>query len=285
MKIFENIDGKGIDQLYQEQADWWHDFYRKSFVSFGNKELESYYWIQLYKMASSSRAGYPMIDNHGIWSVEPVYGFATWDLNVQIIYRLHMASNHLELSEPLLRFLEENYNEESMYVDSLSEFRAGLCQQTFLRYKYVDPVYWEHDEKSPCDGPAKFLWGTHNYWLHFQYTQDSSMLPKLRDMLEGGINAMKSGMVLEEDGKWHIPYGHSWETWKGKDPNAHLAVLRWALETIQLIGYDELKNPRWKEFNRSLADYVVGENGGICWGREKKQNHIDIGLIYYISTL
>ena len=258
---YSNTQDKTTEQLFQEQADWWHDFYPKSFISFGNKELESYYWIQLYKMAASSRYGYPMIDNHGIWSAEPVYGFATWDLNVQIIYRLHLASNHLDLGEPLVRFLEENYNRKSMYIDTLGELRAGLRQQTFLRYKYFDPIYWEHDTLSPCDGPAKFLWGCHNYWLQFQYTQDTSMLPKLRDMLEGGINAMKSGMAMEKDGKWHIPYGHSWETWRGRDPNAHLAVLNWALETIIKIETQEHRQRKWMTFQDNLTDYAVGQKG------------------------
>jgi alpha-L-fucosidase 2 len=262
-----NLNGTDSGTLFKKQAEWWHDYYQRSFVSFTHQDLESYYWIQLYKMASSSRSGYPMIDNHGVWSTEETYGFATWDLNVQAIYRLHLASNHLELGEPLLRFLDKNFNRESMFIDSLGEMRAGLKQQTFLRYRFFDPVNWEH--KTPGDGPAKFLWGCHNYWLHYQYSQDSAHLPKLRDMLEGGINAMRSGMKLEGDGKWHVPHGSNWENWKGKDPNSHLGVLNWALETIIPLEKDKKKQEEWIDFQNNIADYVVGENGYMLgWQKE-----------------
>ena len=252
-----------IESLESTHRSWWHEFYQKSFVSFPGRELESYYWIQLYKMASSSREGYPMIDNHGIWSVEPPYGFATWDLNVQVIYRLHLKSNHLELGEPLLRFMDNSFNEQSMWNEEHGELRAGIRQQTFMRYHFFDTERWEHPDNQLADGPAKFLWGCHNYWLQYKYSMDASLLRSLLHKLEGGINAMAAVLEQEADGTFHIPSGRNWENWVGKDPTGLLAVLRWALETARNIGkkldYDKDKLARWENLQMHLADYPTGE--------------------------
>lgn len=34
---------------------WWHSFYKASFVTVSDTQLESFYWIQLYKLASATR--------------------------------------------------------------------------------------------------------------------------------------------------------------------------------------------------------------------------------------
>lgn len=264
------------DCIRKELRKWWHDFYRRSFISFPRLDLESYYWIQLYKMASSSRKGYPMIDNHGVWSVEPTYGFATWDLNVQAIYRLHLKSNHLDLGEPLIQMMDGSFNKQTMWNKEHGELRAGLRQQTFLRYRFFDTEYWEHDEETPADGPAKFLWGCHNYWLQYRYSMDTSLLRRLLPKLEGGINAMAAVLEEGDDGKLHIPSGRNWENWIGKDPTGLLAVLNWALLTASHIGdkldYDEEKIARWDSLKANLVSYPTGTypdgNTGLLLGRE-----------------
>ena len=179
MISINEVADKDINSLIFEHQMWWHEFYPKSFMSIPRLELESYYWIQIYKMASASREGYPMIDNHGPWSVEPAYGFATWDLNVQSTYRLHLKSNHISQGEPLIRFMDGSFNEETMWNEEHEELRAGMRQQTFLRYHFFDTEYWEHPEDQPTDGPAKFLWGCHNYWMQYRYSKDEELMKNL----------------------------------------------------------------------------------------------------------
>ncbi len=48
---------------------WWHRFYRKSFLSIPDAKLQSFYWIQLYKIASAARRDAP---DHG--DLRPVAG-------------------------------------------------------------------------------------------------------------------------------------------------------------------------------------------------------------------
>src|SRR5439155_12708087 len=46
---------------------WWHAYYPESFLSFPDARLESYYWIQIYKLASAMRADGPILDLAGPW--------------------------------------------------------------------------------------------------------------------------------------------------------------------------------------------------------------------------
>jgi hypothetical protein len=286
----ENVRIKDWEGLLAENRNWWHAFYKKSFLSVPRLDLESYYWIQLYKMASSSREEYPMIDNHGIWSVEPAYGFATWDLNVQSIYRLHLKSNHVDLGVPLIRFMDGSFNEETMWNEEHGELRAGMKQQTFLRYRFFDTEYWEHPEDQPVDGPGKFLWGCHNYWMQYRYSMDTVLLKNLLPKLEGGINAMTARLQRGGDGKLHIPTGRNWENWIGEDPTGLLAVLDWALSKAILIGnqleYDEEKISRWDSLKTNLATFPTGEypNGKTGFLLGRKFHRLVQGTFHYNET-
>lgn len=242
----------------EHDPDWWHEYYKRSFVSLPDRALESFYWIQIYKLACTARAGLPMMDNHGIWSVEPVFGFATWDLNVQITYRLHLAANRLEMGQPLVDFLKRSFNRDTMWSDEHGELRAGIKQQTFLRYRFFDPVYWEHKERLPADGPAKFLWGCHNVWLQYRFSQDPEILEPLRDMLVGGVNSILVTMEKDEAGRLNLPNGRSWESKEGRNATGILAVLKWSLEVLSEIEKKlglSGQGKDWSAIRASVAPY------------------------------
>lgn len=296
----ETARRKGVSALRSESRNWWHAFYRKSFMAIPRLECESYYWIQLYKMASTSREGYPMIDCHGVWSVHPAYNYAVWDYNVEATYRLHLKSNHLELGKPLIDFMDRNFNETTMWNDRHREYRAGIRQQTFLHYVYGDDEPWTRSAAKfppiPSDGSAKLLWGCHNYWMQYRYSMDSSMLKRLLLILEGGINSMAAELDQGSDGRLHIPIGRSWELWLGKDPSGLIAILDWALSVARTIGtklnYDIQKLSRWAYLQENLASvptgrYPNGETGillgsyGYYQAKFKRELHYkeDTGLI------
>ncbi len=263
-EAIKNFSKKEYQEIIKNHRDWWHSYYKKSFFSISDREIESFYWIQLYKFACSTRPDFPMLDNHGVWSVEQPYGFSTWDYNVQSTYRLHLTSNHGDFGRPLLKFLEDNFNEQTMWNPKHQENRAGIRQQVFLRYRFFDTEHWEHAKDALCDGPGKFLWACHNYWLHYLHYRDESLLTNLLMMLEGGLNAMREGMKME-NGKLVIPSGHSWECWKGKNPTGLLAVFIWALQTAITIGKRLGKHgekvKKWEDWLKKVIDYPQGPEG------------------------
>jgi alpha-L-fucosidase 2 len=257
------LTANSLDSIQADHRAWWHNFFPRSFFSLSYLELESYYWIQLYKLGCTARSDMPMIDNHGVWSTEKAYGFATWDFNVQSTYRLYTTSNHLELGEPLIRFLDQSFNKVTMWNDRFQQFRAGMRQQTFLRYRFYDTDYWEHGKDLKADGPAKYLWGLHNYWRHYRFTKDQSMLKPLLFKLEGGINAFAAALKKRTDGTLFIPLGANWENYdRLEDPAGLYMVFQWALKTAIDIGqdlnYDTKKLSTWEYYLTHLNDIPVG---------------------------
>jgi len=259
------IEADDIDAIRESHRSRWHDYYTRSFVSFGNTELESYYWTQLYKLRSAARAGGPMIDNHGPWTTESRYGFATWDMNVQAINRLHLPSDHHELGRPLVRFMDLNYSRERMHHQASGELRAGVTHSTFL---YVEDLHKEAEEyplgTASCDSACKFLWACHNLWLQYRFTLDRELLAPLAGRLEAGINTFVAYCVRGANGKLHVEDGYSWEACRGvPDPLCYIAVVEWALscrrEIDRLLGREP--DPRWPDLLKQLPPYPEGPEG------------------------
>lgn len=254
-----------LDAIRAAHRKRWHAFYPRSFVSMGNTELESYYWIQLYKLRSAGRPDGPMIDNHGPWSTETCYGFATWDMNVQATHRLHFPSGHPEMSGGLLRFMDLNYNTETMFDPNAGELRAGVTHSAFLK---IENVHAKDDltalGTANCDAACKFLWACHNLWLHYRFTLDPACLEPLAERLEAGINTYVASCRQDADGRLHADHGYSWEACHDvTDPLCYIAVMDWALrcrtEIDRLLG--RKSNPRWTEIANRLPDYPQGPEG------------------------
>ncbi|MBT7842059.1 MAG: hypothetical protein HN742_09310, partial [Lentisphaerae bacterium] len=265
LEALQAVDAGGLAAIRQSHQARWHDHYRRSFVSFANTELESHYWIQLYKHRSAARPEGPMIDNHGPWTTESRYGFSTWDMNVQAINRLHLPSNHAELGQPLMRFMDVNFTHERMLHGPSGELRAGVTHSAFL---YLEDLQKETKETpagtASCDSACKFLWACHNLWLQYRFTMDQALLVPLGDRLEGGINTFVAYCVPGDDGKLHVDDGYSWEACRGvPDPTCYIAVVEWAIQCRmkidRLLGRD--LDARWPELLDRLPPYPQGPEG------------------------
>ena len=64
--------------------DWWHDYYKQSFVSVGDGYWDTFYWIQQYKLACATRDKGWIIDNQGPWLQRTAWPALWWNLNVQL---------------------------------------------------------------------------------------------------------------------------------------------------------------------------------------------------------
>ena len=57
----------GNAALTAEHRAWWHAYYPASFLALPDAQMEAFYWIQLYKIASATRDGGELIDDDGPW--------------------------------------------------------------------------------------------------------------------------------------------------------------------------------------------------------------------------
>ncbi|MGW1546674.1 hypothetical protein [Streptomyces sp. NPDC002346] len=102
----------GPEKLVDRHRRWWHAYYRRSFLSVPDKRLQSFYLIQLYKLAAPTRAEGPTISEWGPWFPEIGNNWTAvwWNLSVQIGMAPIHGSNHPELDSVTNAFRRFEHN-------------------------------------------------------------------------------------------------------------------------------------------------------------------------------
>ncbi|MFE2942694.1 twin-arginine translocation signal domain-containing protein [Streptomyces sp. NPDC059255] len=252
-----------VSSLLRTHRDWWHRFYRKSFLSVPDPMLQSFYWIQLYKLACGAREHAPVMATTGPWLEPTPWPSVWWNLNVQLEYWPVHGSNHLEL-DAIPRTLAENTD---ILVDALKPaYRhdsAGLRRSTDAQCDDAGSV------GVPGIGDPEvgdLPWTLHNVWLTYRHTMDRGVLEDvLYPLLRRSTNYYLHFLHEQADGRLHLPKTFSPEYGSAPDCNYDLALLRWScatlLETVRLLGVQDTLEPKWREVLERLVDPPVDANG------------------------
>lgn len=252
----------------QAHRSWWHRYYRSSFVSLPDKRLESFYWIQMYKLASATRADKPLIDNQGPWLAPTPWAGCWFNMNVQMSYSPVYTSNRLEIGESLVRTIEAGRLQLQRNVpEPYRHDSAGLGRSSSF------------DLDSPVeDEVGNLTWICHNLWRHYRYSMDESLLGELLfPLLRRSINYYLHLLEEGEDGLLHLPatispeYGSFTKT-RVRDCHYDLALLRWGCEALleaaaRLGFWDDPLLSRWQEVLDRLTPYPH-DGTGLMIGRD-----------------
>jgi hypothetical protein len=267
----ENIEHAitcGVPALVQRHREWWHAFYPMSFVTVPEPRLESFHWIQLYKMASATREDRPVVDLMGPWFKPSVWAAYWQNLNTQLAYYSVLPSNHPELGESLCRLLHERRQD---LIDNVPpEYRADSAA-------LGNPTGFGN-LIAPAPGPVKeklgggayhFIalpWLMHQFYLQYRFTMDEERLcDEIYPLLKRTVKTYLHVIDLGADGRYHIPMAFSDEYGAAEDTNLNLALLRWGLQTLLACDrrhqFHDPDTAQWREVLGKLADYPSGESG------------------------
>jgi hypothetical protein len=254
------------EALVRSHRRWWNAFYRKSFLSFGEQRLQSFYWIQLYKVASGSRAGSPVMATTGPWLEKTPWAAAWWNLNVQLEYWLIHGSGHLELDsitstlkdnqDQLVRNVKEQYRHDS----------AGVGRSTDRTTSNLGTLYEPGTGGSGVKELGNLTWALHNVWLSYRHSMDVRILadvvfPLLRRSINYYLHFLEKG----NDGKLHLGVTTSPEYGDAPDCNYDLQLIRWGCQTLidsaRLLKIQDPLAAKWAEVLRDLVPYPVDANG------------------------
>ena len=234
--VFEASKNSSVN-LLTPHRNWWHAFYQKSFLSIPDRQMESFYWIQMYKMASCTRPDGPALDLFGPFFRVSQWPGLWWNLNIQLTYWNVLQSNHLELGENLISLID-------------TQFEALLG--TFDNQKLGD-----------------FCWTMHNYWLQLRYdgnwkTVNEKWLPKARQiakLYEKRLSRNGAGQL--EMQAMESPEYEGFKTYKNSTYN--LALYRWLLEAMIECAEKNHANQsevaEWKQTLKDLVPFATNENG------------------------
>jgi hypothetical protein len=231
-------------KLLNPHRNWWHAFYQKSFLSIPDGQMESFYWIQMYKMASCTRPDGPALDLFGPFFRVSQWPGMWWNLNIQLTYWNVLQSNHLELGENLITLIDNQF----------------------------DALLHSFDSQKLGD----LAWTMHNYWLQLRYNGDwkavnEKWLPKaeqIAKLYQKRLSRNVAGQL--EMQAMESPEYEGFKTYKNSTYN--LALYRWLLgamiECANKNSANQSDVAEWKQTLKDLIPFATNENG-LMIGSEK----------------
>lgn len=258
---------KSIAAMEKAHRAWWHAFYPASFVTIPDARMESFYWIQLYKLGSATHPNRPVIDLLGPWFAPTSWPMIWMNLNVQLTYYTLGITNHLDLEDNLYQLMERH--KEQLIENVPKEFQndcAGIRNPVAYDDLYA-PLFLTEDTASK--EPMNLIvlpWLMQQFYIHNRMTMnDTRLRSSIYPLLRRTFNVYLHILHKEDDGSYHIPYTFSDEYGNAKETSLNIALARWGFETLiscaKRLKIDDPLLPKWKEMLAKMADYNINENG------------------------
>lgn len=265
MAAIRNFYSRDLSKIITLHRKWWNDFFQKSFITIPDKRLETYYWLQLYKLGSATRANKPMIDLMGPWftSKTPWPGI-WWNLNQQLTYSPLFTSNHLELTKPLFDLLNKNL--QNLINNIPEKWRSDAAAiGRITTFDLIAPLN-QHDLRSGRFEPGNLTWMMLYYYKYFQYSGDQKELQqRIYPLLKRSVNYLMHLLYLDDKGVYHLVRSHSPEFADAVDAHYSLSALIWGLQTLikmnDRFAVNDPDKKRWSEVLQKLTPLPSNEKG------------------------
>jgi alpha-L-fucosidase 2 len=261
----KSFQSKPFERVYEQHKKWWNAYYQKSFISIPDKRLETYYWIQLYKLASATRQDKPMIDLMGPWFTgNTPWPAIWWNLNTQLTYSPMFTSNHLELTKPL--FDQLNNNLQHLIQNVPAPWRNDAAAIGRMSGFDLHAPLNQNDLRKGQFEPGNLVWVMLYYYRYYQYTGDENELRnKIYPLLKRAVNYLVHLLQKDAQGIYHLPKSHSPEFADAEDAHYTLAGLIWGLQTMinlnEKFKFRDAEPQKWREVLQHLVPLHANEKG------------------------
>lgn len=287
VKLLRGVNTADIAALFDEHRAWWKRYYEASFFSIPDTKLESLYYIELYKLASSTHPGGLHMTLQGPWSEDdnlPAYcsNDYHWNLEQEMQLWPIYTANRLEFGLPMYDM-----------IDRCRPQLARFCRDFFGREGEFLAHCTDLDCKPLLCNVDNFEfnglpWVCFMYWQHYLYSMDEGFLrerayPLMREALRPLLQELTEG----EDGYLHLPWTSSpeyhspQETYRwvrhdspdwvhrfGPDATIDLALVRFLcralIQAADILKADDSERPAWENCLARLAPYPRDEFGGFA---------------------
>ena len=258
---------KDTAQMMQHHVNWWHSYYPKSFIEIPDERLQSFYWVQQYRLASAGRPGKPVIDLMGPW-YKPSVWLAIWaNLNIQLTYYTTGISNHLDMEEPYFEMIEKYQQQLIQNVPKDFQNDCAALQTVVMFNDLSGDVYLTNDSASKQKMSLIALpWIMQQFYLHYRFDMNENRLRNsIYPLMKRAFNVYLRVMYKGGDGKYHLPLTLSDEYGEDYDVSMNLALARWGFKTLLTVS-ERLKIkdtliPKWKDALLNLTPYPVDSTG------------------------
>lgn len=273
VEMLNGLDEPNLQQVEQTHRDWWREFWNKSHISITDKEIERFYYISLYGMASCSRARSFPPGLFGNWiTAEPPAWNGDYHLNYNFcapFYALYSA-NRLEQAmpyyDPLLAFMPrgKHYSEKVCRIDSGILYPVGIGPlgietvraNAKLRRQYSRDI---EDEGLFFGQKSNAAYCALNFSTHFYLTYDQKFTASVYPYIKAVSNFWESYLVFE-NGRYVIYNDAIHEGSIGsQNPILTLGLVRNLMRTVidmsTLLNTDRDRHAKWNHILTHLSPY------------------------------
>ncbi|KAA0992701.1 glycosyl hydrolase family 95 catalytic domain-containing protein [Dyadobacter aurulentus] len=263
---------------------WWKKFWAQSAVSLPDPLLEKQYYLELYKLGCTARAGAPAITLQAVWtadngSLPPWKGDFHNDLNTQLSYWPAYTGNHLAegatFTDWLWKIREKNkkYTKQYFGVDGLNV--PGVVTLN------GDPMGgWIQYSLSPTVS----AWCAQHFYWQWKYAMDDRFLqerayPYIHEAatylenitrLEGGVRKLPLSSSPEYNNNRIDAWFKDWS-------NFDLSLARYLFTIageVAIASDKKQEAAHWKEILAQLPGYEVNETGfTVAPGQNLNESH------------
>ena len=278
------------EEIRKIHLDWWHNCYQRSFVSVSDSVFEEFYWIQIYKMASATRADGKIIDTIGPWLTTTSWPAGFWNLNVQLTYEPMYPANQLEVASSLWKNLLKEFDNLVNNVDEpYRKDCAGIGSNTTANLTSLVAVPGR--DKEGYVELGNLTWILHCCYLNYRMTMDNKILEDvIYPLLKRTVQYYRYFLIKEDDGKYHIMPTSSPEygivDW---DCNYDHSLLRWGCKTLikicDILNVEDENLAVWNDILENIAPFPENEKEGFQISRNypmaKSHRHYSHLLMFY----
>jgi alpha-L-fucosidase 2 len=276
----------GLAALTASHRAWWHAYYPAGgFVTLADPKTEGFYWTQMYKIASATRADRELYDLMGPWGVHTTsWPDVHWDLNLQLTYWVFFTSNRVDLARSLTSRLGANTPTlinnvpPAWRVDSAagpSDSSSPLMQQScgaIGGLQFNGTCLTAAGTKPTAVG--NLLWTLQQWHNLYRYNGfDDAELSSLFPLFARAVTYY-SHITHNVSDVLHINATVSPEYGSAPDVNYDVALLRWGLaavidaaDTAKLpAAVADARLPMWRDMAARLTPYPTDEATGFLVG-------------------
>lgn len=271
-RVVDEADAQGLAKLEQEHQDWWHSFWKRSFVDLSEKPFLNQQWyFNQYLLACSQRPGRVAPGLFGAWAWEdfPLFGNDYhWDYNMQQAIWGAFSSNHLEQVVP--------YEDAALALlpaavaDARETYGMEGAKFFLTSYPHVyrhNPFPLLHyDKMMSLNG-----WVAHPLWWKYLYGQDREYLrTRAYPLMRECARFYESYLSKGKDGKYEIWPTAAWDV----DFTPHLKfnrnfpmdlsfvkyLLRASAKASEILAVDEDLRASWIRIADNLHPYPTADS-------------------------
>jgi hypothetical protein len=172
-------ESKALVQVHEKQ---WRQFWSRSGVSLADRDLQNWWYRQLYYLRCLSRPGaYAIALQGGYNSKANWHGTWTMNYNAEQTFWPAFSTNHVELSEPFIDLVNDFHARARWYAKTVFDCEGAASPHNLWPFEPDPEQCVSVNKRQLAYMPWSYGIGTaghmaHNLWMHYVYSRDTSYL-------------------------------------------------------------------------------------------------------------